>query len=518
MQQKPINTETNFVALTHGKLPPQAIDLEEAVLGAIMIDKHGLYEAMELLFEEIFYKPAHKAIFKAVAKLFSRSEHIDLLTVSQELKKLGSLETSGGDYYLIQLTQKISSSAHIEFHCRILQQKWLQRSVISISDRMIHEAYKEETDSLSLLEDVFREYGKITDVVTVGKSTNFKKIVANFLDKPANTTEGIPSSIRKLHQKLNGYQNSDLVILAARPGMGKTAFVLNELLECGINGRPAAFFSLEMSAEQIVGRLLSTLSGINTEKLRTNNLSPSEVLYLKECSEYLGAMPIIIDDTPGISPMELKIKANKMKREQGIKMIIVDYLQLMKVKDKKVNSRENEIGEISQSLKGIAKELNVPVIALSQLSRAVEQRGASKRPLLSDLRDSGSIEQDADIVMFIYRPEYYKIEEWDDDEQGSTKDQAEIEIAKYRNGKTGVTRVGCQLQYMRFMDIDDLYQDLTGKYFRNKQAPSVVPEPEYTPPPLPKINPAGAFDIPEQNNAFQPPRLPYAEGNDDIPF
>jgi len=375
--------------ILQGKLPPQAIDLEEAVLGAMMIDKGGLYEAMEILTEDIFYKPANKAIFKAISQLFSSSEQIDLLTVSQKLKKLNSLEIAGGDYYLIQLTQKISSSAHIEFHCRILQQKWLQRSVISISDRMIGDAYKEDTDALQLLENVFKEYGKVTDIITVGRSVNFQKLVYNFFNKPQNSKTGVPSSIQKLNLKLNGYQNSDLIILAARPGMGKTALVLNELLECGINGIPVAIFSLEMSAEQLVGRLLSMLSGINTEKIRTNNLSPSEIMYLKTCSDYLGSMPIIIDDTSGISPMELKIKSNKMKRESGIKMIIVDYLQLMTVKDKKVNSRENEVGEISKSLKGIAKELNVPVIALSQLSRAVEQRGASKRPMLSDLRDSG---------------------------------------------------------------------------------------------------------------------------------
>lgn len=496
-----------------GRLPPQAIDLEEAVLGSMMIDKQGLYEAMEILSEDIFYKDPHRKIFKAISKLFSRSENIDLLTVSAELKKTNSLEAAGGDFYLIALTQKISSSAHIEFHCRILQQKWMQRSVISISDRLIAEAYKDETDSLELLEDVFKEYGKITDRVTIGKTVSLKKIVTGIFNKPTNKHVGVSSSIRKLNEKLNGYQNTDLIILAARPGMGKTCLVLNELLECGVTGVPAAFFSLEMGAEQIVGRLLSTISGINTEKLRTNNLSPSEIVYLKQCADMLSEMPIHIDDTSGLSPMELKIKANKLKREHGIKMIIVDYLQLMKVKDKKVNSRENEISEISQSLKGIAKELGVPVIALSQLSRAVEQRGASKRPLLSDLRDSGSIEQDADIVMFIYRPEYYKIDEWDDEERGTTRDQAEIEIAKYRNGKTGVTRVGCQLQYMRFMDIDDLYTDITGKYFRDTPAPA---KPENFKPeeiPLPKITPAGAFGEKEEF-----PEWPEEPEKPDVPF
>ena len=479
---------------TIGKLPPQALELEEAVLGAMMNDKKGLYEAMEILTEDVFYKPSHQAIFKACASLFSKSENIDLLTVSAELKRLKKLNEVGGDFYLVQLTQKISSSAHIEYHCRILQQKWLQRSVINTSGKLIGDAFNEETDSLSLLEIAFKEFGKLADSITVGRSVNFKKLVTDFLNKPTNLKEGVASSIRKLHSKLNGYQNSDLIILAARPGMGKTAFVLNELLECGLRGIPVAFFSLEMGAEQIVGRLLSMVSGINTEKIRTGNITPSETIYLKKCSDLLATMPFVIDDASGLSPMELKIKANKMKREQDIKMIIVDYLQLMVVKDKKVNNKENEVSDISKALKGLAKELNVPVIALSQLSRAVETRGTSKRPMLSDLRDSGSIEQDADIVMFIYRPEYYKIDEWDDEERGSTRDQAEIEIAKFRNGKTGVTRVGCQLQYMRFMDIDDLYQDITGKYFRGTNIPVKPAEEPPAENPLPLITPAGAFD------------------------
>lgn len=502
--------KTTIIDLSKGKLPPQAIDLEEAVLGAMMNDRIGLYEAMEILTDDVFYKSTHSIIFQAIRKLFTRSENIDLLTVSQELKSMGKLEFAGGDFYLIQLTQKISSSAHIEFHCRILQQKYIQRKIIGVSDRMICEAYNEDADALELLENGYKEYGKITEMISIGKNLNFKKLVTDYFNKPAKTKEGVPSSIRKLHEKLNGYQNSDLIILAARPGMGKTCFVLNELLECGIRGIPAAFFSLEMSAEQLIGRLLAIMSGINIEKINHNNLTSSEILYLKKCSDLLSAMPIHIDDTAGISPMELKIKLNKLKRENGIRKAFVDYLQLMKVKDKKVNNRENEISEISQSLKGIAKDLNIPVTALSQLSRAVETRGSSKRPLLSDLRDSGSIEQDADVVMFIYRPEYYKIDEWDDEERSSTIDQAEIEIAKYRHGKTGVTRVGCQLQYMRFMDIDDLYNDLTAKYFRNTAIIPEKPKELNTPHDLPKLSPTGAF-------GKLPEKFPGDE-DEDVPF
>lgn len=454
--------------LEKGKLPPQAVEIEEAVLGSILIDPKGLHEAMELLSEEVFYKEQNKAVFGAIAELYSKNESIDLLTISNELKKKGKLDLCGGDFYLIQLTQKISSSAHIEYHSRILLQKYVQRKCIYTSYEIIEQSYSDDVDIFELLEKVYKDYGNVSDLITVGKIQNFKESVNLYLNNPNANKKGIPSSLSKLNKKLNGYQNSDLIILAARPGMGKTAFVLNEILECALSGIPVAFFSLEMSTRQIIGRMLSTISGIDVTKINNFSLSHEEVIYLKTCSDLLASLPIYIDDTGGLSPVEMKIKANKLKREHGVKMVVVDYLQLMKIKNKKVNNRENEISEISQSLKNLAKELDVPVIALSQLSRAVEQRGSSKRPLLSDLRDSGSIEQDADVVMFIYRPEYYKIEQWDDDEQESTTDQAEIDVAKYRHGETGYCRIGCKLKYMRFMDIENLDKDISSRYFRNK--------------------------------------------------
>ncbi len=355
---------------------------------------------------------------------------------------------------------------------------------------------------MELIEDAYREYGKRSDLITLGKKIDFKKSVKDFLNKTTQKTKGVPSSLSKLDRKLNGYQNSDLIILAARPGMGKTAFVLNEVLECGLRGIPVAFFSLEMSEKQIIGRMLSTISGVDVTKVNQMDLSHGETLHLKKCSDMLSELPIYIDDTGGISPIELKIKANRLKRENGIKMIVVDYLQLMKVKNKKVGNREQEISEISQSLKNLAKELDIPVIALSQLSRSVEQRGASKRPLLSDLRESGSIEQDADVVMFIYRPEYYHIDQWDDMEQTPTENQAEIEVAKYRNGETGFCRVGCRLKYMRFMDIEHLNEDLTARYFRDKKDEFKIESNDFN---IPKINPSEAF---ESND----------DSDNDIPF
>lgn len=501
--------KTQILNLEKGKLPPQAIDLEEAILGAVMIDKNGLDEAMELVDVEVFYKESHKYIFEAIKTLYNQDKPIDLLTVSSELKRTSKLELSGGDFYLIQLTQKVSSSAHIEFHCRIILQKYIQRKCITVSSMIIEDSYNEDVDVFELLENAYKQYGDVTDLVSVGKSIDFKKSVSSYLEVSNINSQGIPSSLTLLNKKLFGFQNSDLIILGGRPGSGKTAYALNEVLECGLRNIPVVFFSLEMSEKQIIGRMLSIISGIDSTKISNKNLTASEWLYLKKCADLLKEMPIIIDDTSGISPIELKIKCNKLKREKGIKMAFVDYLQLMKVKNKKVNNREQEVSEISQSLKNLAKDLDIPVMALSQLSRSVEQRGSSKRPLLSDLRDSGSIEQDADVVMFMYRPEYYNIDTWDDDEQTPTTNQAEIEVAKYRNGEVGYCRVGCELRYMRFMDLHHLGQDLTGRYFRKNPDEFSVSESNFE---VPKIDPKEAFSIVD----YSTPRKD--EDEDDLPF
>lgn len=466
------------------KLPPQSVDLEEAVLGAMMIDKKGVDEVVGILQPDVFYKDAHKHIFESIAQLYTDSQPIDLLTVSAQLRKNSKLDLAGGDFYLIQLTQKISSSAHIEFHSRILLQKFTQRECIAVSSKIIEEAYNENVDSFELIEKAYKELGSVTDLLDVGKVVDFKQSVISYLESSQKNTKGIPSSLNRLDKKLNGYQNSDLIILAARPGMGKTSMVLNEIIQCGLQNIPVVFFSLEMSEKQIIARMLSIISGIEITKIRGFYLTASEIQYLKKCADLLSKMPITIDDSSGLSPIEVKIKCNKLVREKGIKMVIVDYLQLLKIKNKKVGNREQEISEISQSLKNLAKDLDVPVIALSQLSRAVEGRGGSKRPLLSDLRDSGSIEQDADVVMFIYRPEYYRIEQWDDSEQSSTTDEAEIEIAKYRNGETGFCRVGCELKYMRFINIEDKGENIQNKYFKT-ETPNIE---------LPRMELAEAFD------------------------
>lgn len=433
--------KSNVVNLEKGKVPPQAIDLEEVVLGAMMIDKKGVDEIIDILQPEAFYKTAHNLIYEAIKKLFDNSEAIDLLTVSNQLKKDGNFDKVGGDYYLIQLTQKVSSSAHIEFHARIILQKYIQRSLIKISNEIIEEAFDEGTDVFDLLDNAEAKLYEVTQG-NIKRSTETaqslviqaKKKIQEISNKEG--LSGVPSGFEKLDDLTSGWQPSDLIIVAARPGMGKTALTLSMARNIAVDqGIPVAFFSLEMSSVQLITRLISSETGLSSEKLRTGKLEQHEWEQLNVKVKDLEKAPLFIDDTPSLSIFDLRAKARRLASQHGIKMIVIDYLQLMTAGgSQKGGNREQEISTISRNLKALAKELNVPVIALSQLSRAVETRGGSKRPLLSDLRESGAIEQDADIVSFIYRPEYYKIEEWDDEERTPTQGQAEFIVAKHRNG------------------------------------------------------------------------------------
>lgn len=434
--------KTTIINLEKGKLPPQALDLEEAVLGAMMIDKKGVDEVIDILQSDAFYKDAHKHIFEAIFQLFTDSQPIDLLTVSAQLKKNAKLELAGGDFYLIQLTQKIASSAHIEFHSRIILQKYIQRSLIRISSEIIEESYDETTDVFDLLDKAETKLYEVTQGNIKRSSETAQSLVIQAkkrIEEIANKEglSGIATGFDKLDKITSGWQPSDLVIIAARPGMGKTAFVLSMARNIAIDfGHPVALFSLEMSSVQLITRLISSETGLSSEKLRTGKLEKHEWEQLSVKVKDLEKAPLFIDDSPSLSIFDLRAKARRLASQHGIKLIIVDYLQLMTAggNGKGGGNREQEISTISRNLKALAKELEVPVIALSQLSRAVETRGSSKRPLLSDLRESGAIEQDADIVSFIYRPEYYKIEEWDDEEQSPTAGQAEFIIAKHRNG------------------------------------------------------------------------------------
>lgn len=434
-------SKSSLVNLERGKIPPQALDLEEVVLGAMMIDKKGVDEVIDILQPEAFYKQAHQYIYEAIVKLFESSDPIDLLTVSARLKTDGRLESVGGEYYLVSLTQKVASSAHIEFHSRIILQKYIQRSLIKISNEIIESAYEDATDVFDLLDEA---ESKLYDV-TQGNIKKSAETAQNLVIQAKKRIEeisnkdglsGIATGFDKLDKLTSGWQPSDLIIVAARPGMGKTALTLSMARNIAVNSNiGVAFFSLEMSSVQLITRLISSETGLSSEKLRTGKLEKHEWEQLNVKVKALESAPLYIDDTPSLSIFDLRAKARRLASQKNIKLIIIDYLQLMTAAvNSKGGNREQEISTISRNLKALAKELNVPVIALSQLSRAVETRGGSKRPVLSDLRESGAIEQDADIVSFIYRPEYYKIDEWDDDERSPTAGQAEFIVAKHRNG------------------------------------------------------------------------------------
>ncbi len=433
--------KASVFSLQKGKLPPQAVDLEEVVLGAMMIDKKGVDEVIDILQPEAFYKESHQLIFNSIISLFEKQEPIDIKTVSFQLKKDGNLNLVGGDYYLIELSQKVSSSAHIEFHSRIILQKFIQRKLISISNDIIEESYDETSDVFDLLD---KAESRIYDISQRNLKKNTQSAEDLVLAAKKKIEEiskkqglsGIPSGFGEIDRLTSGWQPSDLIIVAARPGMGKTAFTLSMARNITVgNNIPVAFFSLEMSAIQLITRLISSETGLNSEKLRTGKLEKFEWELLNIKVNNLENAPLYIDDTPSLSIFELRAKARRLSSQFGIKLIVVDYLQLMTLgSSQKTGNREQEISTISRNLKALAKELDIPIIALSQLSRAVELRGGTKRPILSDLRESGAIEQDADIVSFLYRPEYYKIDEWDDEERSPALGQAEFIVAKHRNG------------------------------------------------------------------------------------
>lgn len=494
--------KSTLISLEKGKIPPQAIDLEEVVLGAMMIDKKGVDEVIDILSPEAFYLEKHKHIFESIFKLFENSEPIDLLTVSSQLKKDAKLDLIGGDFYLISLTQRVSSSAHIEFHARIILQKYIQRSLIKISNEIIEEAYDETKDVFDLLDNAEAKLYEVTQG-NVKKSTETaqslviqaKKKIEEISNKEG--LSGIPTGFDKLDKLTSGWQPSDLIIVAARPGMGKTALTLTMARNIAVDfNNPVAFFSLEMSSVQLITRLISSETGLSSEKLRTGKLEKHEWEQLNVKVKTLEKAPLYIDDTPSLSIFDLRAKARRLASQYGIKMIMIDYLQLMTAggSQKGGGNREQEISMISRNLKALAKELNVPVIALSQLSRAVETRGGSKRPLLSDLRESGAIEQDADIVSFIYRPEYYKIDEWDDEERSPTEGQGEFIVAKHRNGGLENIRLKFIGHLGKFDNLDDFDTPFEFQSKLNAAANDDTFKPDTF------TSPSDAFDAPDEDD------------------
>jgi replicative DNA helicase len=494
--------KSTLISLERGKIPPQALDLEEVVLGAMMIDKKGVDEVIDILSADAFYKEAHQYIFEAIFKLFENSEPIDLLTVSSQLKKDQKLEKAGGDFYLISLTQKVSSSAHIEFHARIILQKFIQRSLIKISNEIIEDSYDETKDVFDLLDKAESKLYEVTQGNIKKSSETAQELVIQAKKKIEEISNkeglsGIPSGFDKLDKLTSGWQESDLIIVAARPGMGKTALTLSMARNIAVNQNiPVAFFSLEMASVQLITRLISSETGLSSEKLRTGRLEKHEWEQLNVKVKSLEKAPLFIDDTPSLSIFDLRAKARRLSSQHGIKLIVVDYLQLMTGGSSHGGNREQEISMISRNLKALAKELSIPVIALSQLSRAVETRGGSKRPLLSDLRESGAIEQDADIVSFIYRPEYYKIDEWDDEERTPTEGQAEFIIAKHRNGGLDSIRLKFIGHLGKFDNLDDF--DTPFGEFHSKMNAAANDDTFKTD--NFKQDPNDAFDMPDEDN------------------
>ncbi|WP_185850879.1 replicative DNA helicase [Blattabacterium cuenoti] len=471
--------------LENVKIPPQALDLEEAIIGSIMIDKKGLDEVIDILFPEVFYKKEHQEIFRSVQYLYHNSKPVDLYTISSQLRKVGKLEMAGGELYLIKLTQKVVSSAHIEYHSRIVQQKFILRKLISISSDIIENCYDESTDVFELLDKAESSIFEISQkYLRTKKYETTQSIIVRALNRIKEVDKkgmsGIPSGFCKMDKLISGWQNSDLIVLASRPGMGKTTFMLSMVRNIVVKQKvPVVVFSLEMSSIQLITKLMSSETGIPSEKLRVGGLTDLDWKILIDKTNNLKSLPLFIDDTPSLSIFNLRAKCRRFISQHGVKIIMIDYMQLMGTHGNlgtKLINREQEISIISRSLKSIAKELDVPIIVLSQLSRAVETRGGSKRPLLSDLRESGAIEQDADIVLFLYRPEYYGFNNWDTEDNESCYGQAEIIVSKHRNGSLGKFRLEFISNQAKFIDLDkkkkpslEWEEDYEKNFFKDKK-------------------------------------------------
>ena len=446
-------------ATVTGVVPPQAVELEEAVLGALMLERDSIIAVQEYVRPDTFYTEEHKIIYSAIESLSTELKPIDLYTVTERLKVRGELKKVGGATYLAQLTQKVGSAANVEFHAKIIAQKYVQRELIRSATEIQRRSYDEDQDVTDLIGYAESEIFKVAEGHVKRSVQNAKDILKQALtqieeaSKNSSKFVGVPSGFTAIDRVTLGWQPSDLIIVAARPSMGKTAFVLSMARNMAIDHEsPIAFFSLEMSAVQLMMRLIVAETGLSGNDIKSGHLTPEQWRHLESATKPLGMAPLYVDDTPALSVLEFRSKARRLKIHNDIKIIIIDYLQLMTATQESKGNREQEVAFISRTLKAIAKELNVPIIALSQLSRATETRGGSRRPQLSDLRESGAIEQDADIVAFIHRPEYYGINQ---DENGMpTAGLAEIILAKHRNGAVCDIKLRFLKDQARFADMD----------------------------------------------------------------
>ena len=446
----------------YGHLQPQALEIEDVVLGALMIDKDAFSIVSEIIRPETFYEPRNQKIFTAIRHLNMNERPVDILTVTEELKREGTLEDVGGGARIVELSSRVASSAHIEYHANILAQKFLARQLITFASQIESEAFDETSDIAELMQHAEGRLFEISQKNMRQDYTQVEPVVrqaVEILQKASASSgglTGVASGFTKLDDITSGWQPSDLVIIAGRPAMGKTSFALSIAKNVAVNyDEPIAFFSLEMNNVQLVNRLISNTCEIAGNKMLSGQLTPDEWERLDKNLQKLKEAPLYIDDTPGLSVFELRTKARRLVREKGVKVIMIDYLQLMNANGMKFNSRQEEVSTISRSLKGLAKELDIPILALSQLNRTVENREGleGKRPQLSDLRESGAIEQDADMVLFVHRPEYYHI--FQDEKGNDLHGMAQIIIAKHRKGATGDVLLTFQGEYTRFENPED---------------------------------------------------------------
>jgi replicative DNA helicase len=464
-RKKRVKGSPDLSTLAYGKLPPQARELEEAILGAIMLEKNAYNTASEILKPECFYTDTHQRIFAAMMGLDNKKMPIDMLTVVEELRKRDELDIIGGAYYITKLTNAVTSSAHIGTHCKILIQKFIQRELIRLSGETLTDAYEDSADAFELLDETEGKLFELTNSYVKGNYSEVGDVIVEAMTRieelraSKDDVGGVPSGFKELDAITNGFQPTDLIIIAARPSVGKTAFALNLARNAALHPTkpvPVGLFSLEMSNAQLVQRFLSAQSDVPMDRLTRGRLEEYEMqqLYTRGVKA-LSTAPIFLDDTAALNIFELRAKCRRMVSRHKVGLIVIDYLQLMSGGgENKTMNREQEISGISRALKGLAKELKVPVLALSQLSRAVESRKeGNKIPQLSDLRESGAIEQDADMVMFIYRPEYYNLQQ--DEHGGSVKGETHIKIAKHRNGSLETIKLKAHLNVQKFVDWTD---------------------------------------------------------------
>jgi replicative DNA helicase len=449
-----VKTKIPLPEAAYDRVPPQAIEAETAVIGSIMIDNDCIGKVIEIIDEFCFYRPAHQKIYAAALRLYEKNEPVDIITLSEELKREKLLDETGGVYFLTELAESVPSSANVEYHARIVLERYLLRKLISESAQIAQDCYSGEQNVYDLIDKAEQRIFGISEKEHRQTFQHISPIMHEAFDRiekyhsRAGVVTGVPTGFRKLDELTSGFQPGELIIIAGRPSMGKTALALNIARNAAVEGKvPVGIFSLEMSKQQLALRLLCAEARVDAHGVRTGRIANEDWPKLSMSVGALTEAPIYIDDSPGISVLELRAKARRLKKEKHIAMVVVDYLQLMQG-PRNVESRQQEISNISRSLKGLAKELELPLVALSQLSRAVEVRGGEKRPMLSDLRESGAIEQDADVVLFIYRPEFYGIEI---DQVGKRMEgMAEVIIGKQRNGPTGTVHLSFIKKWAKF--------------------------------------------------------------------